>query len=453
MTAKEETNTEENPSEQLTQEDTEESKEETQQENTQQTEKALPTSAHASARALPETQRPEVSQAEIEQFIVGRLLLGDTQRQVAALSGGTIGKSTIAKYYPKDKVDGLRRYILQRIRQGATDEAISNEAQILPETIQKLRVKLQPKSFQGPLGPQQPRDEIDMGRLPQGSVVLDQKMIQNIRAGLSPAQTKLFDSALMIASQQNYHNPNPSGSYPSSVKSPNEMVDYELAQLLRAKRISQLSGLDQNPQQFGFKEALDLAKFITDQRQGNGKQGVSPKDFFDTWQTGFQAHADVDRKYGQGGPKSMVDLKIEEMRESHDLDVEKIRWEQKKFLLTAENDKEKWSRLQETFGPMIQMAAPEVRNAIRELGKSVGRSLGNPKSNHSVEAETEKFECPRCHAALKVPVPQDMPENTSEIKIKCPKCGEITNVPVEKDVQVEQTELRPKSERLSSRYT
>jgi len=106
--------------------------------------------------------------------------------------------------------------------------------------------------------------------------------------------------------------------------------------------------------------------------------------------------------------KSEFDLKLEEMRQSHDIDIEKLRWEKEKFMLQQKADKEKWDNINKMFTPVFAM--PEIRDAIKKI-------------DATMKMDWFSFVCPSCNAELSVPLPPNAPE---EVPIKCPKCGTIT---------------------------
>jgi len=124
----------------------------------------------------------------------------------------------------------------------------------------------------------------------------------------------------------------------------------------------------------------------------------------------------------QGG-KTSVDIQLEDMRQSHDLDMQKINWEMRKHLLDQQADREKWDRITETFSPIFQMAAPEVQNQLRTLGASMGKSMQNPNPQPQAQQEMALFQCPNCKTEQNIPVP---PGFQGEIKVRCIKCGTIT---------------------------
>lgn len=151
-----------------------------------------------------------------------------------------------------------------------------------------------------------------------------------------------------------------------------------------------------------------------------------------------------------GGKTSEVDLRLEEMRQSHDLDLERIRWEQQKFMLQSEAERDKWGAIQQTFAPVFAMAAPEIRNQLRKAGGEVGKMLnpGNPQKGPSTEQQIAPFTCPQCNAELTVPIPPNAPD---VVPIKCPKCGTVTEAQIKSQTgeAPPPSEEKPRSSRLS----
>lgn len=154
---------------------------------------------------------------------------------------------------------------------------------------------------------------------------------------------------------------------------------------------------------------------------------------------------------GNSGGKSDLDLKIEDMRQRHDIDMESIRWEKEKFLLGKESDTEKWDKIAGMFSPIFAM--PEMRNAITKIGESVGKGIGgatNPST--PTQPQIVNFVCPSCSAELSVPLPPNAPE---EVPIKCPKCGTITPAKLSQPPpsQTPPPEQKSTSTRLKAAYT
>ena len=133
---------------------------------------------------------------------------------------------------------------------------------------------------------------------------------------------------------------------------------------------------------------------------------------------------------GDSGRRSDIDLKIEDMRQRHDLDMESIRWEKEKFLLGKESDAEKWTNVREMFSPIFAM--PEVRDTIRKIGESVGKSVegaSNPKTTGTVaQPQSTTFVCPECKTELGIPLDK-IPADVGGIK--CLKCGTVSPIPEE----------------------
>jgi len=160
---------------------------------------------------------------------------------------------------------------------------------------------------------------------------------------------------------------------------------------------------------------------------------------------------------------SALDLRLEEMRQSHDLDIQRMTWEQQKFLLQQEAESGKWDAIQETFAPIFQMASPQIRESIKNLGASVGKSLApaGPETAQTPPgtAQTANFECPGCKAQLNVEIPPNAPP---EIPVKCPSCGVVTPTTIQEAPQTQQTPQTPapreeipprRSGRLKATYT
>jgi hypothetical protein len=158
-------------------------------------------------------------------------------------------------------------------------------------------------------------------------------------------------------------------------------------------------------------------------------------------------------KLGLGGGSEKLtelNLELEKMRQSHDIDMESIRWEKEKFLLGKESDTEKWDKIAGMFNPIFQM--PEIRDTIRNIGASVGKSIsGATNPSTTTQPQIVGFVCPNCNAELSVPLPPNAPE---EVPIKCPKCGTITPAKLSKPAsETPPPEEKPTSTRLKAIYT
>jgi hypothetical protein len=142
----------------------------------------------------------------------------------------------------------------------------------------------------------------------------------------------------------------------------------------------------------------------------------------------LQHYKDMAIALGMGDKtkNSMADLKLEEMRQSHDVDMQRITWEQKKFILEQEADRNKWDRITDTLSPILQMNAPVIQKAVRDIAKSVTNditsSMNNP-SQPNPQSNLAKFTCPSCQTELNVPIPPNAPE---VIPVKCPKCNTVS---------------------------
>lgn len=135
--------------------------------------------------------------------------------------------------------------------------------------------------------------------------------------------------------------------------------------------------------------------------------------------------------FGKDGRNPEMDLKLEGMRQSHDLDMERIDWEKRKYLLQQEAERDKWTAITSTLTPILQMNAPAIQQAVRSVAKDVTKNItSNPNpsqpSNPNPAQSTPPpalFTCPKCQSELTVPIPPNAPE---VIPVKCPKCGEVS---------------------------
>lgn len=126
----------------------------------------------------------------------------------------------------------------------------------------------------------------------------------------------------------------------------------------------------------------------------------------------------------QGGKTSDWDLKLEDMKQSREIDMEKLRWEQRKYLLEAEKDRDKWSAIQETFAPIFEMNAPEIQDTVRKLGADIGKkiNIGQPEQPET-QVSTKQITCPKCSQTMQVPDP--LPPTVQSIKCPNPECGTL----------------------------
>lgn len=139
--------------------------------------------------------------------------------------------------------------------------------------------------------------------------------------------------------------------------------------------------------------------------------------------------------FGKEGKNPAFDLKLEEMRQSHDLDMEKINWEQKRFLLQQEAERNKWDNITGVLSPILQMNAPAIQQAVRTAAKGIGKNItsnpnpvlpNNPNPNPNPASQNPPpalFTCPKCQSELTVPIPPNAPP---VIPVKCPKCQTVS---------------------------
>lgn len=135
---------------------------------------------------------------------------------------------------------------------------------------------------------------------------------------------------------------------------------------------------------------------------------------------------------GESKAKPEWELKLEEMRQSHDIDMKKLDWEEKKYFLQQDAEREKWGAIKETFSPIFAMASPEIQKQLRNLGSEAGKALGgglgggnpNPASPQNTPQQAAPFTCPNCDQQMNVPYP--LPQGVQGVK--CPNCGTTTPI-------------------------
>lgn len=420
MSDKEETNKPLETSENVMEEDTKE----------KDIEKPLETMPGENRSVPSASAQASVTQEELQNYILTRFLQGASYRKVAEETG--MSKTTLHKYYPKNYIENVR-------------------ANLQKQEQEKLRSQQPP--MQQP--PPQPiyQEHLDQSALPHGSIVLTPQMIGNIRSGLNATQQRHFDMAINIASQ--YQDQVLAGSQTRGQPYPQGSLDQaeadlvrEMAKTVRFRRYQDMQrgyNPENNPRSANstLKDAADFIKF--------GASLVSPnkqQDPLGIYRTGREDAKGELSRLGKSGETNPLDLRLEELRQSHDIDMHKIGFEQKKFFLQLENERDKWDRISETFAPILQSATPEIRKAIRQLGESVGRGIGGAAKPDVQNPNMVSTSCPKCNSPLNIPVPEGAHD---VVNVKCPKCGNLFQLEEEKETE-EKGDLRPKG-RIGSRYT
>lgn len=130
--------------------------------------------------------------------------------------------------------------------------------------------------------------------------------------------------------------------------------------------------------------------------------------------------------FSEPGKKGEIDLKLEEMRQSHDLDMQKLTWEQQKFMIQQAAERDKWGAIEKMLSPLTAMAAPEIHTQLKNLGKEVSKSLApGQQTPTGAPPQLASFSCPSCQTELNIPLDK-IPPGAEEVPIKCPKCGVVT---------------------------
>lgn len=99
---------------------------------------------------------------------------------------------------------------------------------------------------------------------------------------------------------------------------------------------------------------------------------------------------------GVGGGTSEIDIKLEEMRESRDLDNKRLEWEQEKYKLENEADLHKW----EQIGRILQGPVGDVIKNVGNAGADRVRGKGgNAKGGQKMPKPTQT-QCPNCQHVI-----------------------------------------------------
>lgn len=208
----------------------------------------------------------------------------------------------------------------------------------------------------------------------------------------------------------------PSSSYRSG--SGYDELCREAAETIKIQRVLMLrEGFGGRPKNDGISTIVDAIKL------GISMNPQQKTDTIGIWKDGYKESKNLS---GGSGTANQFSLKLEEMRELHDVDMEKLRWEQKKYFLEMERDSNKWENLGKMFNPIFQ--DPRIQEQTKKIMHGVGERLansvlnvGNPDGHGSAEAETLKLTCPGCKTQLEIPKQSIGPG----LKVKCASCGEL----------------------------
>jgi len=352
-------------------------------------------------------------------------------RDMSQVSQEAYENTEIRDYCVSELVSGTSyRALSEKLKEHNINIAKTTLWRLFPQTyIQEVRAQMEQQAQPGPQ--QIPMQQESGAPIPAGSIILTHQDVTTLRQGLNPQQKRVFDSMLGVASTRQNLAVDGLTPYrtPSGARSGEDAYYLELAKTERLER-ALLHRRKRNPDgDGGMKTLLEAIKVVTALRPNPGS--------VDTLGIYRMGRGDQKTEVGRSGSTNITDLKLEELRESHDLDMARLGFEQKKFFLKMEHEDGKWDKISETFGPILQTATPEIRKAIRQIGESVGRGL-QPKPQPDVQAATESVTCPKCGRELKV----NIPEGLEKIGVVCPQCKHKFLMG---QVEEEPQELRPKS--------
>lgn len=134
---------------------------------------------------------------------------------------------------------------------------------------------------------------------------------------------------------------------------------------------------------------------------------------------------------GSGGT-SELDIKLENMRESHDLRMHETNLELQKWMLEKEMERDKWTMLGGLFRPTASIFAQPAQDAMRNLGRKASDQLRPQQQRRVKQAPKTSTELTGpCHSCgktiiIKPPYPTE---------IVCSNCGELNKVELTSEQQ------------------
>jgi len=316
----------------------------------------------------------------------------------------------------------MRDYITGSLLEGASYAQVAEatgypEADLRrafpPEAILATREQMMPQLPAIPQMPMQQDRNIPSGHLiiPPGYLdALAKDAPKAFKSWVQGWKNNLLTYNSQVAKQTN----------PTIQPSNVDTFDYQLAQLIKQERAERIMnmGKGKNTTRDPVEQLLTyqkLMKEITPQQ---------PRSDLDIYMAAEKHILDKEVRRGAAGSSNMVDLKIAEMNQDRELDLERIRWEQKKFLLEHDRDEGKWEKITGMFGPILQANLPAIKHAVTSVAQGVSKSIareaeniGNPRQNNP---ETMQIACPTCSKPMGIPsnVPQGTP-------VKCPSCSSM----------------------------
>jgi ribosomal protein L37AE/L43A/DNA-binding CsgD family transcriptional regulator len=169
--------------------------------------------------------------------------------------------------------------------------------------------------------------------------------------------------------------------YPPSVKTPEDMVDFEMARLIKAKRQKLLLGEDEPKSEQGLFNAYV-----------KGFEHASPKaqaDPLAVYRLGRGDEAKTQENAIRAVATNLEDLKLEAMRQEERLDNKKLDFEEKK-----------WEAGQTDKGQLIGLASEALKGpigkAIESLGSSAADRLRTGKQRDLGPIQPTQVVCPQC---------------------------------------------------------
>ena len=290
---------------------------------------------------------------------------GKTYRQIE--DGLGVPKSTLHRYLKRNVPDTKVEPISHVLEQNGEDDIEERE---------------------------EPQDASQRPSLPSGTLVFEQGDLETIRSLIPKAHQPTYIAHLDVVSKRqrltyrnnNGHNNNgystTSTSADEDLKRAKARTEDAYAEMLRdatmrerlghgqkndselSRRLDRIENKLDKPQGDVLSTSVQLAKFFSDMAQPKG-HGVDPGNYI---QQGINMVKEVERNINNPSPKNQFDLQLEDMRQTGELDRDKLHWEITKFNQKQEDDRESTKQLYGLIGKVVD-------GPVSELTKSAGGAM------------------------------------------------------------------------------
>ena len=368
------------------------------------------------------------SQADPKQEAKSLLISGLQPQEVASRTGLSL-----------NQVYGLQERLKrqQKSHQAPTEETKQNQASLPTRTIE---------------APSQDNND-EVPPIPSGSVLLQPSDVEAIRNMIPKSHQSTYIAHIDLASKRqsqiNRNDGHGSQPYYDGYGSENPELAKQKARIFKiygdwmeqqtidnmAEKMRNPKGATKDVTELVFKafsEGIGTALKLA-----SSKEGMGLSDYVNLTNA-IRTQATKEIVATAGGNKSEIDLKLEEMRESHDIDMKKIEMDWQKYLDSKESQKE----LMGTVKDVVKIVGEgPIGKIISDLGEGAkNRIEGGPR------VPMVKVQCPSCGAGFSA--------NQRLEQVMCPACGanlqrqptpEVSSAPTTTQPEQPETPPQPQS--------